>query len=231
MWVCAKLGFFSIVKKGEPGTWQIRTRAEHDLHELLAASHLDAEIISTPKADYAFRIVVDKGALDRIFAVLADSVDYSNFKSCIASLPQQRDKLSAYNEFWGRMGNLQQKGLRPLTSKRREPEPRTKEQIVKEYQGYLIRMLKTIGGFKAKHGQWPTRLRLAADAFRLLENSALTPFGFQLLTAKLQLVADDIDTLIAEDDNGLRLEYGEENPSEGDLFGGADEWVWGVKVN
>jgi hypothetical protein len=110
-------------------------------------------------------------------------------------------------------------------------EPRTKEQIVKEYQGYLTRMLKTVGGFKAKHGHWPKRLRLPADALKLLRNSALTTLGFQLLNAKLQLLAENIDTLIAEDDNGLRLEYGEENLSEGDLFGTADEWVWGVKLN
>jgi hypothetical protein len=110
-------------------------------------------------------------------------------------------------------------------------EMRTKEQIVKDYQGYLIRMLKTIGGFKTKHGHWPTRMRLPANAFKLLQNSALTTLGFQLLTAKLQLVAEEIGTLIAEDNNRLRLEYGEENPSEGDLFGGADEWIWGVKLN
>jgi hypothetical protein len=231
MWICSKLGFFSIVKKGEPGTWQVRARLEHDLHELLAASHLDAKIIPTPKADYAFRIVVDKGTLARIFAALAESIDYENFKSFIETLPQQRDKLPAYHKLWGWMYELQQKARKPVASRHRQAEPRTKEQIVKEYQGYLIRMLKTIGGFKAKHGHWPIRLRLPADALKLLRDSALTTLGFQLLTAKVQLIAEDIDILIAEDASGLRLNYGEENPPEGDLFVGADEWLWSVKLN
>ena len=37
--------------------WQIRARSENDLHELIEATGLDTEVISTPKADYGFRIV------------------------------------------------------------------------------------------------------------------------------------------------------------------------------
>src|SRR5437762_682115 len=101
MWICSTLGFFSIVKKGQPETWQLRARCEHDLRELLDAAGLKAEIIPTPQGDYAFRVVVDRQGLRRLFSTLAESIDYSNFKSRIAALPQQQEKLPAYHDFWG----------------------------------------------------------------------------------------------------------------------------------
>lgn len=103
-----------------------------------------------------------------------------------------------------------------------------KERIFTDYQGYLVRMLMTIGGFKARYGHWPTSLRLPREALELLRDSALTPFGFQLLASKLRLVEENIETLIAEDDTGLRISYCEQDPSEPPPFGGADQWLWKV---
>jgi len=54
MWICSKFGFFSIVKKGQPDTWQVRARREKVPCELLDATDLDVEIKSTPNGDYAF---------------------------------------------------------------------------------------------------------------------------------------------------------------------------------
>ena len=79
MWLATKLGFFSIVKKGAPETWQVRARAARDLERLLAAAQLKTEILATPQADYACRVVVDREQLARVFAALADSIDYSNY--------------------------------------------------------------------------------------------------------------------------------------------------------
>src|SRR5439155_23367808 len=83
MWICSKLGFFSIVKKGQPDTWQLRARSENDLRTLLNAASLKTGILSTPRADYAFRAVVGTEDLSRLFAVLVYSIDYPNFKSCL----------------------------------------------------------------------------------------------------------------------------------------------------
>jgi hypothetical protein len=107
MWLCTKIGFFSIVKKGTPETWQVRARVSKDLEALIAAAEIKTNILATPQGDYGWRIVVDGNQLGRIFQTLAASVDYSNFKSCIAQVPGQREKLDAYHDFWGAMNELQ----------------------------------------------------------------------------------------------------------------------------
>lgn len=60
-----------------------------------------------PRADYAYRIVVDKGNLADLFATLAQSINYSKFKDCIARQPGQRPKLHAYHSFWASMLEVQ----------------------------------------------------------------------------------------------------------------------------
>ncbi len=107
MWLCTSLGFFSIVKKGQPNTWQIRSRTQQDLENLISAAGLKTDVIHTPQGDYAFRAVVDRKQRDQVFAVLADSVDYPNFKDRVAELPDQRKKLEAYHSFWAGMFKLQ----------------------------------------------------------------------------------------------------------------------------
>jgi hypothetical protein len=101
MWLCTKIGFYSLVKKGTPGTWQIRARVPKDLQNLVAAAKIDVPVITTPKGDYGWRIVVNASQMARVFEVLASSIDYDNFKDCIARTPDQKEKLDAYHHFWG----------------------------------------------------------------------------------------------------------------------------------
>jgi hypothetical protein len=180
MWVCSKLGFFSIVKKGKPEAWQVRARRKNDLQELLESTGLEEpEIVSTPDHDYGFRIIVDREGLESVFACLAESIDYPNFKNCIACLPAQRDKLPAYHQFWDGMLKVQKAApdhddsqrtearARPMaksvtsstTTIKPETKARTAEDIVVQEIGWLKRMLKVISEFRAEQGHWPTRLR------------------------------------------------------------------------
>jgi hypothetical protein len=107
MWLCTTLGFFSIVKKGQPGEWQVRARVKHDLENLLSTAKLNLEIIVSPNADYRFRIVLEHDQLLAVFSVLAGSIDYGNFKDEIGRRKDQRTKLDAYHEFWGAMLEVQ----------------------------------------------------------------------------------------------------------------------------
>ena len=104
MWLCTKLGFFSIVAKTRTEV-HIRARCEQDLVNLrlyctgrvpLASSW---KIHRTQPADYRWRIVVGPRQLPAIMETLAASLDYSNFKSEIAAKPDQRDKLAIYSAF------------------------------------------------------------------------------------------------------------------------------------
>jgi hypothetical protein len=237
MWICSKLGFFSIVKKGESGTWQIRARCETDLKGLLNAASLSKEIISTPHADYAFRAVVGHDELERVFAALGNSIDYPNFKSCIGALPGQRDKLSAYHAFWSGMAKLQDKPKSSRT-KSRADKPITAEQVFGPSKvplhGNMNRMLIVIREFKEKYGHWPTKLRVWTKYRAWWRDETLAPLGFQLLESKLQILPEAAErTLVAEDDDGRTLDYNlphdweQAQTTSGE---GADEWLWGFKI-
>lgn len=99
MWLCTKLGFYSIVRKGRE--FNLRARTREDLQRLLQVSHTRAKIIETPLADYRWRVVFhEHWKMDRILVALSDSVDYPNFKSEILRSPGQAEKHSAYSNLW-----------------------------------------------------------------------------------------------------------------------------------
>ena len=113
MWIASSYGFFSIVKKD--GGWQVRARKASDLKELQRAvggGFAKLPIQSTPHADYCARVGIPETAKHRetlglVFARLAGSIDYANFKDHISALPSQRGKLNAYHDIWGTMMGYQ----------------------------------------------------------------------------------------------------------------------------
>lgn len=104
MWLCTKLGFYSIVLK-TPGEVHIRARCKKDLENL--KHHCTArvrgasvwKIYRTEPADYRYRIVIRSDSMPELMLALADTLDYSNFKGVIASTPDQREKLGIYSAF------------------------------------------------------------------------------------------------------------------------------------
>jgi hypothetical protein len=230
MWICSKFGFFSIVKKGQPDTWHVRARSENDLRALLDAAGLKTGILSTPRSDYAFRILLGTEDLSRLFAVLVCSIDYPNFKSCLETLPQHQDKLPAYHELWSSLRKIQDNSLLSRAPGALPAEFKTPDQIAKRRGGNLSRVLETLNGFRDKYGHWPTRLRLSTSALQSLRDSHLTPPGFQTLQSKLELVAADHERLVAEDDAGLKFDYSKEGWLGRKPPRGSDEWLWRAKL-
>ena len=106
MWLCTKLGFFSIVHKS-PSTFHIRARCREDLDALAAAAGTGTPVPSFPGSDYPWRILCDPADLTRLFALMSASITYGNFKSAIASHPTQNDKLDAYHDIHHRMAQWQ----------------------------------------------------------------------------------------------------------------------------
>jgi hypothetical protein len=118
MWIASKYGWFSLVKKD--GGYHVRARVEEDLRLLQIAVGGDFAKLKrhlTPEADYCSRVFVpeegSKEVIASIMATLGDSVDYANFKSMIASSPEQRDKLHYYHGVWARMDEYQSMKLNP----------------------------------------------------------------------------------------------------------------------
>jgi hypothetical protein len=106
MWIASQLGFFSIVQK--EGFFHVRARLRSDLEALRATARVRVRIEEWPAADYRYRLRVNAAALARIFRALEKSVDYPNFKSRIAQLPAQQEKLAAYGRLWSALYQLQQ---------------------------------------------------------------------------------------------------------------------------
>lgn len=131
MWLCSKHGFFS-VKRDNEDRFFIRARVRQDLvnlceelrdalvvdpsdqvlvrlkSELPGPSPIDvAEAIQDwPTADYRYRLIVSKQALDVIFQFLADGIDYPNFKSEVSRHPDQQRHLPLYHKVWETMAGL-----------------------------------------------------------------------------------------------------------------------------
>ena len=107
MWLCTKFGFYSITRK-KADEWHVRGRCEKDLVNLKKDCDLREPVIRTAPADYRWRIVIEeKVTMDRVFQVLWDTLDYSNFKGKIGQTPDQRDKLNIYHGWWDDMYGFQ----------------------------------------------------------------------------------------------------------------------------
>jgi hypothetical protein len=82
MWICSTLGVFSITEAPKnPPAYQVRARKREHLEALLSRTRLGLGIVHSPDADYPYRFFVNRTELSDIFAHLADTIGYSNFKS------------------------------------------------------------------------------------------------------------------------------------------------------
>lgn len=106
MWLCTQLGFYSIVRKS-PDEIHIRARCREDLETLSKTIALPTPVESYPGSDYPWRILCDPTDLTRLFALMAASITYDNFKSAIAQHPTQHNKLAAYHDLHQRMAEWQ----------------------------------------------------------------------------------------------------------------------------
>jgi hypothetical protein len=103
MWLCTKFGFYSITRKKD-SEWHIRGRSEQDLLNIKDACELKEPVIRTAPADYRWRIVVeDKSTMDKVFQLLCETLDYSNFKGKVGKTPDQNNKLGIYHGWWDDM--------------------------------------------------------------------------------------------------------------------------------
>lgn len=107
MWLATQHGYYSIVKKAKD-EYHIRARVRKDLENLAEIVAITHQIHCWESADYRYRIIVEEVDFLRIMAQFALALDYPNFKSQIARLPGQRDKLNAFHQVWEIMAGIQQ---------------------------------------------------------------------------------------------------------------------------
>ena len=105
MWLITTRGFYSAVAKPGDGDEfvTVRARAEQDIRNL--AELIDAEPQSSEHTDYRWRIRCRKSEWAHAVAVMAEEIDYSNFKSRIAS--EDPDRAHLLSRVWEVLYDIQ----------------------------------------------------------------------------------------------------------------------------
>ena len=73
-----------------------------------------------------------------------------------------------------------------------------------------VRFCMAVRGFRAKHGTWPTRMRLDPGYIKEFRNSLLSPADFEKLGGKVELIAEPDAAFVAEDEQGRAYNYSTE---------------------
>jgi ADP-ribose pyrophosphatase YjhB (NUDIX family) len=121
----------------------------------------------------------------------------------------------------------------PLVEALQQEQRPARRDIIKYQFGLTsgFRILATLHGFHRKYGMWPHRLLMEKAMANAIVNNVLTPLGWQMLTSKLEIVAIDEGTVIAEGKDGASCDYNidpcEQVPAIGPR---ADEWIWGFRI-
>ncbi len=87
-----------------------------------------------------------------------------------------------------------------------------------------FRLCGAIGGFRDRHGRWPTRVRLFPFAIDDFRDCLFEAGDFALITSKIELVPEEDAPMIAEDDSGASYNYGQEGIFDVDSPHRAAEW-------
>ena len=107
MWLYLKTGFYSIVHKPpcKEDELLVRVRSKVDIEklqkQLKTKYQFDGEIIDSPQADYAYRMIVPREIFASFIANAAMELDYDNFKNTIRGKDYQRH--DAYMRCWEAM--------------------------------------------------------------------------------------------------------------------------------
>lgn len=107
MWLYLQEGFYSIVHKPpcKKNEILVRARCREDIEKLKGLLsdkyEFSGKIIESPKADYAYRMIVSREIMAAFMATTAMELDYDNFKDTIPSSDTLRH--DAYFDCWEAM--------------------------------------------------------------------------------------------------------------------------------
>jgi hypothetical protein len=105
MWVITTPGFYSAVEhRDDPGKIMIRARVKGDL-TALKEQVPGLKPYRVKKSDYPWRAVVSREEWYTAMAILADSVDYENFKDAVKERQGKR-RADVYMSVWSVLHGL-----------------------------------------------------------------------------------------------------------------------------
>ncbi len=82
---------------------------------------------------------------------------------------------------------------------------------VKDYSAVLVRVLVAIGGFRAKHKYWPSRVELGEASIGSLVTKHMTAQGMANLMEKVELAAGYEGDVLASGRGSDSFSYGNES--------------------
>lgn len=101
MWCITTRGFYSVVRdRDNKDHFLVRSRNEIDLHRL----YLDYPIISTPFADYPYRMSVPVAKWSIVMQKLVEELTYDNFKD---NFPLASPRHKIYFDVWMTLQQLE----------------------------------------------------------------------------------------------------------------------------
>lgn len=107
MWLYLKTGFYSVVYKPPCNKDEllVRARSKGDIEklqkQLKAKYNYDGEVVDSPKADYAYRMILPREIFASFISSAAMELDYDNFKNTTCGKDYQRH--DAYMKCWESM--------------------------------------------------------------------------------------------------------------------------------
>jgi hypothetical protein len=123
MWICSRLGFYSIACARNPDgsldsdTVMVRARRKAHLQNLQARfpAIVNLEIFTTPKNDYRYRLILAKSKWVTLLTELVMEQQWSNFKNEAARNQSLTgaDYVDALHEIWTLMHQLQTADIKP----------------------------------------------------------------------------------------------------------------------
>ncbi len=109
MWLVTTQGFYSVVAhRDDADKLLVRGRVREDL-EALKKQIPGLRVFTDRTADYHWRAVVTRAEWTAALALLAEEIEYDNFKGAVAEL-QGHERARIYSHVWGELLSLQEKG-------------------------------------------------------------------------------------------------------------------------
>lgn len=106
MWLFTKFGFFSVVNKGDKDELTVRSRTKSDLDRL--RNHYLPSLSPSrvhEGTDYPWRATTSSTALGEAMRVIAQDIDYANFKDEVA-LGLGKDRAKCYGKIWSALHDM-----------------------------------------------------------------------------------------------------------------------------
>lgn len=137
MWLITNFGFFSVVEKDADkgkNTLTIRTRVKADLEQLRSTYIQSLGPVETDAgSDYKYRARVSRLDLAAAASKMILDIDYSNFKSSVASA-QGSSRAAVYHEVWHALAKLPQ----PAPPKSSAARPSSKKSLSLSFGGVVF---------------------------------------------------------------------------------------------